>query len=442
MTASTYYSGFKPAYGRLNRGSSWCTRTPSRTDEWLQVDLGQIFELCGVATQGAKRYNEWVIEFKLSYSQDGKYWTFYKDGMSFLRKGEKNTADQHKLEPIYARYIRFHPTKRYKWNCLRVEVYGTDTRISTCFSHAVGVASSSKIPDKQMTASTYYSGYKPANGRLNKAGSWCTKTPSRTDEWLQVDLGQIFEVCGVGTQGTKYYDEWVMAFKLSYSQDGKYWTTYKDENGRELEFHRNGGRNTADRHMIKPRYARYVRFYPKRRYKWNCLRVEVYGKDTSTCFSNAVGVASRNIIPDKQMKASSYWGYRCSNCVQYLPSKGRLNFDENWCALERDRNDDWLQIDFGKLFKVCGVATEGSYSGGSWVTEFRLFFSRDGRTWTTYKDEYGNDVKFHRKGADVRVDKHKLKPLSARYIRFNPIARKWMNCLRVEVYGSASGLDM
>ncbi|KAL9978250.1 hypothetical protein ACROYT_G015746 [Oculina patagonica] len=104
-----------------------------------------------------------------------------------------------------------------------------DAAIPNCFSNAVGVASSSKIPDKQMTASTYYSsGFKPANGRLNRGSSWCTRTPSRTDEWLQVDLGQIFEVCGVATQGAKRYNEWVIEFKLSYSQDGKYWTFYKD----------------------------------------------------------------------------------------------------------------------------------------------------------------------------------------------------------------------
>lgn len=93
------------------------------------------------------------------------------------------------------------------------------------------------------------------------------------------------------------------------------------------------------------------------------------------------------------MKASSYWG--CSNCVNYPPSYGRLNFKGTWCALERDRNNDWLQIDFGKLYKVCGAATQGEYDeflADAWITEFKLYYSRDGRTWTTYKDEYGNEV--------------------------------------------------
>ena len=86
MTASTYRSlYYKPAFGRLNfdKADGWCTRTADRNDEWLQVDLGQLFELCGVATQGVSQYighDEWVTAFKLFYSRDGNTWTTYKDG--------------------------------------------------------------------------------------------------------------------------------------------------------------------------------------------------------------------------------------------------------------------------------------------------------------------------------------------------------------------------
>ena len=36
--------------------------------------------MCGVATQGDINKNEWVLDFKLSYSADGNTWTTYKDG--------------------------------------------------------------------------------------------------------------------------------------------------------------------------------------------------------------------------------------------------------------------------------------------------------------------------------------------------------------------------
>ena len=32
--------------------------------------------------------------------------------------------------PVQAWYIRFHPTDRHNWNCLRVEVYGTKCKLN------------------------------------------------------------------------------------------------------------------------------------------------------------------------------------------------------------------------------------------------------------------------------------------------------------------------
>ena len=82
MTASSQFGdGYQPAYGRLNgdRGDGWCAKTSSSSEDWLQVDLGRTLEVCAVATQGDRNGNEWVTDFKLSYSSDGNVWTPYKD---------------------------------------------------------------------------------------------------------------------------------------------------------------------------------------------------------------------------------------------------------------------------------------------------------------------------------------------------------------------------
>ena len=82
MTASSNAGErFQPAYGRLNgnRGDGWCAYKPDINDDWLQVDLGKTVQLCAAATQGDINGNEWVTDFKLSYSSDENTWTTIKD---------------------------------------------------------------------------------------------------------------------------------------------------------------------------------------------------------------------------------------------------------------------------------------------------------------------------------------------------------------------------
>lgn len=82
----------------------------------------------------------------------------------------------------------------------------------------------------------------------------------------------------------------------------------------------------------------------------------------------------------------------------YLPSYARLHGDrgDGWCALHADDTpNDWLQIDFGKIIEVCGIATQGDINGNEWITEFLLSFSSSGDSWETYKDINGvNMVRF------------------------------------------------
>ena len=88
-----------------------------------------------------------------------------------------------------------------------------------------------------MTASSEYNtGYQAAYGRLNgdRGDGWCAKEAAKNDDWLQVDLGKTMELCALTTQGDRNGNEWVTAFKLSYSTDGNNWTPYKDANSAEV----------------------------------------------------------------------------------------------------------------------------------------------------------------------------------------------------------------
>ena len=107
------------------------------------------------------------------------------------------------------------------------------------------------------------------------------------------------------------------------------------------------------------------------------------------CFFNAVGVVNPNKIADNQMTASTYY----SPCCQ--PSQGRLNNKnkgtDGWCAATSKRVDEWLQVDFGKTYVVCAVATQGDVNGNDRVTDFKLSYSTDGLFWNWYTDRNGTE---------------------------------------------------
>ncbi|XP_020603386.1 coagulation factor V-like [Orbicella faveolata] len=335
MTASSLHNNSQAAYGRLNgnRGNGWCTKEADENNDWLQIDLGKRFDVCGVATQGDINGHEWVTDFKMSYLSGGRMWTPYKDGnedVEFNRKGGSKTVDQHKLPvSVSARYIRFHPTKRNKWNCLRVEIYGVSSKpvkkekISEdkCVSLQEGDQSLPKdveyipmkwfetpsivsldaectseealglenglVTNQQMSASSSLDkDHGPENARLNlaairgKTGAWAAKTNNQ-NQFLQVDFWRNVKITKLQTQGYHGRAWWVQKYTLSYSADqgssSLPFHTYQ-ENGADKVFTGNSDSDSVVTHVLQqPIIARYVLLKPK---VWNdniAMRAELYG---------------------------------------------------------------------------------------------------------------------------------------------------------------------
>ena len=91
FTASSWYNvDHEPwlarLYSREGEGA-WCSQENDGA-QYLQVDLGQIHIMTGVAVQGkyeisewAMRFRAWVTNFSLSFSNDQMTWTSYiEDG--------------------------------------------------------------------------------------------------------------------------------------------------------------------------------------------------------------------------------------------------------------------------------------------------------------------------------------------------------------------------
>ena len=90
-------------------------------------------------------------------------------------------------------------------------------------------------------------------------------------------------------------------------------------------------------------------------------------------------------VPDPLIRASSFYNYYCG------PFNARLNRRRYgrqggaWCAKRRDRRQ-WLQVDFGALSTVSGVATQGRQNSAQWVTSYYVSYSRNGYKFAPYRE--------------------------------------------------------
>ncbi|XP_078586390.1 uncharacterized protein LOC144868271 isoform X2 [Branchiostoma floridae x Branchiostoma japonicum] len=157
------------------------------------------------------------------------------------------------------------------------------------------------------------------------------------------------------------------------------------------------------------------------------------------CTAVPLGMES-GAIPDGHITASSTHPH-CATSKARLHSLEESRTSQGgwagaWCANPLNTNQ-WLQVDVGAETTVAGVITQGRPgSSNQWVTSYKLRFSRDGITWSTYLDKLGRDRVFSGNSDRDTEVRHLLEPpVTARYVRFWPQAWNSHLSMRVEVLG-------
>ena len=100
---------------------------------------------------------------------------------------------------------------------------------SACASAlSLGAMYGGGIPDSSFSATSTLLGiFLPKYGRLNDPrGSWIPGTNS-SNQYLQIDLGGVYWVCGLATQGSRFNDFWITKYKISLSMDDITWKIYQ-----------------------------------------------------------------------------------------------------------------------------------------------------------------------------------------------------------------------
>jgi len=90
------------------------------------------------------------------------------------------------------------------------------------------VSDISVIPDQKFSASSYLGGHGPPDGRLEGSNAWIPATNNDNNDFLQIDLGSLYFVCGVATQGNPTNDYWTKTYKIKTSLDNDVWAFYSE----------------------------------------------------------------------------------------------------------------------------------------------------------------------------------------------------------------------
>ena len=79
ITASTFTTGYGPEKARYeNKNYGWKS-SHADLNQWIQVDLGNITKVTGIATQGIFDSNQWVTKYSLSYRLSEDPYVSYKN---------------------------------------------------------------------------------------------------------------------------------------------------------------------------------------------------------------------------------------------------------------------------------------------------------------------------------------------------------------------------
>ncbi|XP_073259033.1 uncharacterized protein [Porites lutea] len=444
--SSQWDNNHGPRRARLNGKRSagngvgaWCAIT-NDIYQWLQVDLRKYTTVTRIATQGRSDWNQWVTKYRLQYSEDGVNFHFYKalgqdSAMLFDGNKDRNTIVYQTLsQPKRARYVRILPEAWYGHISMRMELYGC----SACEA-PLGMESEA-ITDSQVSASSQLDGQHSATkARLhfktdeNKDGGWSSHT-SDPNQWLQVDFRSYATVARIATQGRHAHNEWVVNYKLNYSDDGVTFQTCRvpGTNISKVFAGNKDSDSVVTQDLNPPITARFLRILPT---KWNnriSLRMELYG--CAACFA-PLGMEN-NAISDGQISASSQVDEDHAANQARLHAKISGSKGGGWSALKNDPNQ-WLQVDLGTYTRVTHVATQGRNSFSGWVTKYLLQYSDDGFIFRSYEEAANASAMIFvgNKDSDTVVYNILKPPITARFIRILPLEWHSQISLRIEIYG-------
>ncbi|XP_071400814.1 lactadherin-like isoform X1 [Centroberyx affinis] len=306
------------------------------------------------------------------------------------------------------------------------------------------------IAESQISASSVHYGllglqrWGPELARLNNKGlvnAWTAAAHDR-NPWIEINMQRKMRFTGIVTQGASRMGtaEFIKAFKVASSLDGRTYTMYRPDGQRKDHVFVGNGDNDGTKTNLfdPPIIAQFLRIIPVVCRKACTLRMELVGCEINGC-SEPMGMKSR-LVSDRQITASSTfrtWGIEAFTWHPHYARLDKQGKTNAWTAATTNRSE-WLQVDLESPKRITGIVTQGAKDFGSvqFVSAFKIAHSDDGQSWTLVKDETNMDKIFPGNG-DNNVHKKNIfePPFYARYVRVLPWAWHDRITLRMELLG-------
>ncbi|XP_061615644.1 EGF-like repeat and discoidin I-like domain-containing protein 3 isoform X2 [Phyllopteryx taeniolatus] len=307
------------------------------------------------------------------------------------------------------------------------------------------------ITDSQISASSVHYGilglqsWGPELARLNNQGivnAWTSAAHDKSP-WIEINMQKKMRLTGIITQGASRMGtaEYIKAFKVSSSFDGKTYTTYRmDGQRRDKVLVGNTDNDSTKTNLFDPPIvAQYIRIIPVVCRKACTLRMELVGCELNGC-SEPMGMKSR-LISDGQVSASSSFRTWGIDTFTWLPQFARLDKQGKtnaWSPSQNNRSE-WIQVDLEKTKRITGIITQGAKDFGvvQFVSVFKVAYSNDEETWSMVKDINTDSDKLFQGNIDNNSHLKNVfePPFYARFVRVVPWEWHERITLRMELLG-------
>ncbi|XP_074611775.1 uncharacterized protein LOC141866211 isoform X2 [Acropora palmata] len=417
-----------------NNSTDWfsnsCMHTNYADDPWWRVDLGESLPVATVVIFNRNCPPEhgcadYMRTFEIRIGNDISTYTSCGGTLS-LDNGE--TKPFYCDPPIVGQYVS---VVRLGTNSIlticEVEVYSfqpISSGVTACRMTSVGVSDRNVIYDPRFSASSSLSGSPPSNGRLNGASAWIPSSNNNNNDYLQIDLGSVYVVCAVATQGNPSANDWTKTYKIETSLDNVNWQWYQENNAAKIFTGNSQRQEIVKNDLYNPLAVKFIRFYPVNFTRNKALRVEVFGSKQGCLSSvgNEKGVPSQlfSVTASSQLDG----GHRPDDSFLYGTS--------SWCSNPTASSPQYLQFDFRKVVTVSGIATQGDAVDNKWVTEYAVIYGYDEQSWLDYDGGQYLPGNSDKSSVVVRVFSS---PFAAKFVRILPKIYHIAQCMRVDLFG-------